>query len=57
MMPVRITFGGYDFRIWRQIATIGLPTFFIWASDSVILIVMNASLQHYGGAQGDVFIS
>ncbi len=56
-MPVGITLGGYDFHLWRQIVTLGLPTFFIWASDSVILIVMNASLQHYGGSQGDLYIS
>lgn len=56
--PVRITFGQYDLRLMAKIIYMGISPFLILATDSVILIVMNTSLQHFGGeAQGDMLIT
>lgn len=56
--PVRITFGGYSFRIMRRVLAFGLSPFIIIATDSLLLIVLNAVLQTYGGPeQGDILIT
>lgn len=47
--PVRITFGGYQFITMMRILLTGLSPFIIVAFDSVLIIVMNMILQHYGG--------
>lgn len=41
----------------RRILTIGFTPFIIIAIDNVMIIVMNAVLQHYGGSQGDLLIT
>lgn len=56
-IPVAITFGGYRLRIMRQILTVGFAPFLIIAIDNLMIIVMNAMLQHYGGTQGDQLIT
>jgi len=57
-VTTKITFGGYDLQTMGRILKIGFPPFLILASDSVLLIVMNAMLQRYGGAlQGDLMIT
>ncbi len=57
-VPIRITFGGYSLSIVKKILSIGLSPFLILATDSVIIIIMNAVLQHYGGPnEGDLLIS
>lgn len=57
-VPVRITFGGYDWRLIRRILTIGFTPFIIIAMDNVMIITMNAILQKYGGAaRGDLLIT
>lgn len=57
-VPIRITFGGYSMPIVKKIVSIGLSPFLILATDSIIIIIMNAVLQHYGGAsEGDLLIS
>ncbi|MGI6008375.1 MAG: MATE family efflux transporter [Ruminococcus sp.] len=48
-VPVRISFGGYSWNIFRHILYLGLSPFLIMATDSIILIVMNTVLQRYGG--------
>src|SRR5699024_7911102 len=41
-----------------RVAGMGFPPFLIMATDSLILIAMNAVLQHYGGPeQGDTLIA
>ncbi len=56
--PVRITFGGYSFRIMRRVLAFGLSPFIIIATDSLLLIVLNMVLQTYGGPeQGDTLIT
>lgn len=57
-MPVRITFGGYSWRLIRRVLTIGFTPFIIIAMDNVMIITMNAILQKYGGAErGDLLIT
>ena len=57
-MPVRLTWGGFSWRIIRRIAAFGLSPFLIIATDSVLLIVLNTMLQRYGGAeQGDTLVT
>lgn len=57
-VPIKITFGDYCIPIMKKIVSIGLSPFVILASDSLIIIAMNAILQHYGGpSQGDLLIS
>lgn len=57
-VPVRIHFGGYRFSIMRQVLKIGFTPFIIIAVDSVMIIAMNAVLQHYGGpSQGDTLVT
>ena len=55
---IRITFGGYSWRIMRRVMIFGLSPFLIAALDSVILIVFNSVLQRYGGPQnGDTYVA
>lgn len=57
-VPIRITFGQYSSRVMKRIIALGFSPFLILATDSLILIIMNAVLQKYGGAeQGDMFIT
>lgn len=56
--PVRLRLGGVDTRLIRQILAFGLPTFLILSTDSAILIILNAVLQHYGGpGEGDKLVT
>lgn len=55
---IPITFRSYSFRVIKEIIKFGFSPFFIMTTDSVILIVLNAMLQKYGGAEhGDLLIS
>ena len=55
---VRITFKGYCLKTMKRIATFGLSPFIITASDSVIIIFMNAMLKQYAPpAEADMFIA
>lgn len=56
-IPIKITFGGYRWKTIRRILTIGFTPFIIIAIDNVMIIVMNAVLQRYGGAEGDFLIT
>lgn len=56
--PVRITFGGYSFKIIRRVLALGFTPFIIIAIDNVMIIAMNSVLQRYGGpAEGDALIT
>lgn len=56
--PVRLYFSGYSFRILKRVATLGFSPFLIIATDSILLLVLNAVLQRYGGpAQGDLLVT
>lgn len=57
-MHVRLSWGGFSWRIVKRVAQFGLSPFLIIASDSVILIVLNTKLQHYGGpGRGDFLVT
>lgn len=56
-VPVPITFGGYQWRIMKRVILLGLSPFLIIAFDNVLIIAMNASLQHFGGAEGDMLLT
>lgn len=57
-MPVRLGWGGFGLQTMKQIAAFGLSPFLIIASDSILLIVLNAVLQRYGGpGEGDILIT
>lgn len=55
---VRLSLQRPDWRLIRRILAFGTPTFLIISSDSIILIVLNAVLQHYGGpGEGDRLVT
>lgn len=55
---VRIKKSKLDIDEMKEIVRLGFSPFVIIASDSVIIIVMNAVLQHFGGKEyGDILIS
>lgn len=56
-VPVRLSFGGYEWRIMRRILALGLTPFLIVAFDNVLIIALNTALQHWGGADGDKLIT
>lgn len=57
-IPIPITFKNYSLDVIREIITFGFSPFFILATDSLILIVLNSMLQRYGGiGEGDILIS
>lgn len=57
-VKVQITFGGYDRRIIKRVLSFGLSPFLILATDSIVIIALNSSLQKYGGAEhGDMLVT
>ena len=57
-VPISISFGGYRPRLMGRILLTGMTPFLIIAVDNVMIIAMNAVLQHYGGAElGDRLIT
>ena len=55
---IPITFGGYSRRVIKRVLAVGLSPFLIIASDSVLIILMNALIQKYGGAErGDMLLT
>lgn len=55
---VRLTLHGFDLKLIRRILGFGLPTFIIFSTDSIILIILNGVLQHYGGpVEGDKLVT
>lgn len=57
-MPVAMRLVRPNMGLAKQIAKMGFSPFLILASDSVIIIALNAVLQHYGGPDyGDTLIT
>lgn len=56
--PIHITFKGYHWgTIWKILMT-GLPPFVVYALDGIIVIGLNAALQHFGGpSRGDLLVA
>lgn len=56
--PVRITFGGYRLKEIGRVLFTGLPPFFIYSMEGIMVIAMNAVLQRYGGPErGDLLVA
>ena len=57
-MPIKLGWGGFSWKIIRQIIAFGLSPFIIIASDSILLIILNTVLQRYGGPEeGDILVT
>lgn len=57
-MPVPLGIVKPDMNTGKQIVKIGFSPFLIFATDSIIIIALNAVLQHYGGREyGDTLIT
>ena len=57
-VPIPITFRGYDRKLMKKVLILGFSPFMIIASDSLLIIGMNAMLQKYGGVEsGDMLIT
>ncbi|MFR5601150.1 MAG: MATE family efflux transporter [Lachnospiraceae bacterium] len=56
-VPIRITFGGYDWHIIRRVLIIGLSPFLIIAFDNVLIISLNTMIQRHGGVQADMLLT
>ena len=54
---ISISFGDYNWSTMRRILIIGFTPFVIIAVDNIMIIAMNAILQRYGGAQGDMLVT
>ena len=57
-MPVRLGWGGFRRPIVKKVLAFGVSPFLIIATDSILLIVLNAVLQRYGGpGLGDTLVA
>ena len=57
-MRIRLGLVKLDLQAGKQIVKIGFSPFLIMATDSIIIIALNAVLQYYGGAEsGDTLIT
>ena len=54
---IRLSFGGYNLRVIGRIFKLGFSPFLIIALDSVLVIVLNATLQRFGGEDGTSFVA
>ena len=54
---VKISFGGYNFKMMGKILLMGLSPFIILASDSVVNICLNTALNLYGGERADFYLT
>ncbi len=56
--PIRITFGHYDWQVMKRVMVLGLSPFLIIAFDNILILSLNALIQHYGGeSQGDMLLT
>ena len=57
-VPVRLSLGGYSWRVIARVLSFGLSPFLIISLDSVLLIILNTMLQRYGGpGLGDTLVT
>lgn len=57
MIPIKITFGGYNARICVKILILGLTPFLIILFDNLLIIIQNMMLKWYGGADSDLLLT
>lgn len=56
-VKVRLRIQEFSFKIIKKVMVHGFSPFIIIATDSVILIILNAVLQNTGGAEGDIMVA
>ncbi len=56
-IPIRLQLGGYESAIMRRIVAVGFMPFLIILLDNSVVILLNASLRNYGGADGTALIT
>lgn len=57
-LPVPLRWGRFQPALCRRVLSLGLSPFLTYALDSVILIILNSTLQHRGGSgEGDILIT
>ena len=57
-MPIRLGWDSFRWAIVQKVVVFGLSPFIIIATDSILLIVLNAALQRYGGPGfGDTLVA
>ena len=57
-MPVPLRWGKLDLSICKKVVAFGMAPFLTYALDSVILIILNATLQRRGGpGEGDALLT
>ena len=56
-VPIRLEIGGYDLSMMKRIVTVGIMPFLITLLDNGVVIILNASLRKYGGADGTTYIT
>lgn len=54
---IKITFGNYKAKTMLRVIKMGFSPYLIIAMDNIMIIAMNALLQKYGGARGDMLIT
>ena len=55
--PIRLSFNNYNKKASLAIVKYGLSPFLIFASDTLLIILLNTSLKHYGGESADKLIT
>lgn len=53
---IRLSFSKPDLAIIRKTLKLGFSPFIIIVTDSIVLIILNSTLQKYGGEDGDFYI-
>lgn len=56
-LPVRLTFGGYQWKICFRVLLVGVTPFLILMFDNVLIILQNMLLKMYGGAKSDMLLT
>lgn len=56
-VTVRLGRDRFSFRLCRKVLALGLSPFLIIATDSVLIIALNAVLQRAGGSDGDMLLA
>ena len=57
-VSIKISFGGYQWKIIGRVLMVGLTPFLIIAFDNILIIALNTVIQRYGGAgRGDMLLT
>ena len=56
-VPIRLEWGGYELSVMKRIVQVGVMPFLITILDNGVVIILNASLRKYGGADGTAYLT